>query len=144
MFARLVLEILSFCRVAGPMALVYLVANAGIILSSSSPAQRLPVVMLFFTAFKLASLPRDKFVEKREPWSAASIGSERLLIAVAISLHIASCLATLAAAWFFWPSSRYDIPLTAGAAIVAAVTMGAWKWFDARRSWSEYGVWTES
>lgn len=123
------------------MALVYLVANVAIVLSSFLPTGSPPIFVLLFTAYKLASIPRDRFVEKREPWSEASIGAERSLIIAAISLHVATCLATLVGVWFFWPDARAAIPLTAGVAIATTAGVAAWKWLNARKPWSQYGLW---
>lgn len=123
------------------MALVCLVANVAIVLSSFMPTGSPPIFVLLFTAYKLASIPRDRFVEKREPWSEASIGRERSLIVAAISLHAATCLATLVGVWMFWPDWRAAIQLTAGVAIATAVLVGTWKWLSARKPWSQYGLW---
>jgi len=138
---RSVLALAAFFKIAGPMALVYLVANVAIVLSSFLPTGSPPIFVLLFTAYKLASLPRDRFVEKREPWSQASIGAERSLIIGAIILHVATCLATLICVWFFWPDARAAIPLTAGVAIATAAGVGTWKWLNARKAWSQYGLW---
>jgi len=59
MTAHPVLALVSLCRIAGPMVLLYLVANVVIVLSSFSPTGSPPIFVLLFTAFKLAGLPRD-------------------------------------------------------------------------------------
>lgn len=75
MMARSVSALAAFGRIAGAMALVCLVANVAIVLSSFLPTGSPPIFVLLFKAYKLASIPRDRFVEKREPWSEASIAA---------------------------------------------------------------------
>lgn len=128
----------SLIGLAGPMVAVCLICSAAILVLSYATEQNSAGFLLLVTAFKLAYTPREKFIDRKTPWSPASVRYERSLIVMALVLYFLTCAATLVALWFVLPFTHASMPIKASIAATAGLAAGIWCWLQASRRWSVY------